>query len=125
MGLFNIFKSKEFEELLEKTLEEEMAKPEDKSEIYSEIINHYLMLLRFLNIDSFNEFHFPDYEDCRRVTVDGKEYDFDGLFNRRDLTATDTLSAIDCLISDLEEDGLQNILKKVEKEINIQSSTKK
>ena len=125
MGLFDFLKSKEFEELFEKTLEKELTKPEDKNAIYSEITNYYLMLLRFLNINNFSVFHFIDYEDCHRVIVDEKEYDFDNLFNHDNLDATNALCAIDCLISDLGEDSLPNLLKKIEKEVNIQGSTKK
>ena len=77
MGLFDIFKSKQFEELFEKALEEEMTNPQSKNQIYSEITNCYFMILSLLNVNSFKSFQFPDYEDCRKVVVDGKEYDFD------------------------------------------------
>ena len=65
-----------FEDLFKKTLEEEMSEPKNKSKLYDDIVNYYFMLLSLLKIDSFNSFHFHDYEDYRRVNVDEVEYDF-------------------------------------------------
>jgi hypothetical protein len=53
--------------------------------------------------------------------VDGNEYDFDDLFCHDNEQATDALCAIDCLISDLEEDNLEKMLRKIEKTINVQN----
>ena len=39
MNLFNILELKQFEEMFEKALEEELFKPQSKSEIYNEISN--------------------------------------------------------------------------------------
>ncbi len=121
MNLFNILKLKQFEEMFEKALEEELFKPQSKSEIYNEISNYYFVLLSLLKIDKFNSFNFPDYDDCRKIEVDGNEYDFDDLFCHDNEQATDALCAIDCLISDLEEDNLEKMLKIIEKTINVQN----
>ena len=121
MKLFNILKSKQFEKMFEKALEEELSKSQSKSEIYNEISNYYFTLLSLLKIDNFSSFNFPDYDDCRKIVVDRNEYDFDGLFRHDNEEATNALCAIDCLISDLEEDNLKKILKKIEKTINVQN----
>jgi hypothetical protein len=117
MGLFDVFKSKQFEELFEKALEEEMTNSQSKNQIYSEITNCYFMILSLLNVNSFKSFQFPDYEDCRKVVVDGKEYDFDNEFHHNDRNATEMLCTIDCLIADLEDD-IEAILGQIEKNIN-------
>lgn len=121
MGIFDFFKSKEFEELFEKALEEEMAKPHDKNEIYNEIANNYFVLLSLLNIDRFGLFQFYDYEDPRKVLVDATKHDFDNEFCHDDSNATEALCAIDCLIANLEEESLAKILNKIEKKINTQN----
>ncbi len=118
MNLFNKLKSKEFEEMLMEALEKEMAKPKSKNEMYNEIADYYFMLLNMLNINSFHSFHFPDYEDCRIVVVDEKEYDFDNEFCHNDLEATEALCAIECLIADMEATGIKTILKEVEIRVN-------
>lgn len=115
--LFAILNSKEFEESFDKALEEEMSNPQNINETYDEIASYYLKLLRLRNVDRFETFHFSDYEDCRRVIVDGMEYDFDRLFYHDDLEAADALCAMDCLMADLEDEP-ETILKKIEKTIN-------
>ncbi len=119
MGLFGVFKSKQFEELFEKELEREMTKPQSENEINSEIMNCFFMILSLLNVNKFNSFQFVDYEDCRRVVIDGNEYNFDNEFHHNDSNATQILCTIDCLIADLEEDNTEAILKKIEKKINL------
>ena len=118
MGSFDLFYSKKFEELVEKALEQEMAKPKSKNEIYNEIADHYLFLLSFLNVNTFTMFRFLDYDDCRKATVDECEYDFDRLFCHDDGAAAEALHSIDCLIADLDSESTENILKKTEKKIN-------
>ena len=125
MGLFDVFKSKRFTELFEKTLEKEMTNLKNESEIYNKIVNYYLLLLKFLNVKSFSSFHFIDYDDCRRVDVDGYKYDFDSRFRHNDRAATEALCAIDCLMADLEDENLENILKQVEEIINKQNKKMK
>lgn len=77
------------------------------------------MILSLLNVNKFNSFQFVDYEDCRRVVIDGNEYNFDNEFHHNDSNATQILCTIDCLIADLEEDNIEAILKKIEKKINL------
>lgn len=110
--IVNALKSKEFEDLSEKTLEEELSKRKNKSELYEDIANCYFMLLSLLEIDAFNSLYFPDYEDSRRVIVDEVEYDFDSAFSHNDRDATDALCAMDGLLSDLGEKSLEKVLKK-------------
>jgi carbonic anhydrase len=121
MNLFNLLKSKKFGKLLDKALDEQMFKTKSKGEIYSEIVNYYFLLLRKLSIDSFHSFHFPDYEDCRKVEVDGKEYDFENKFSHNDSDATEALCAIDCLITDLEANSIETVLKEIEDNLNSQN----
>ena len=118
MRSFDLFYSKKFEELVEKALEQEMAKPKNKNEIYNEIADHYLFLLGFLNVNTFTLFHFLDYDDCRKAAVDECEYDFGRLFCHDDGAAAEALHTIDCLIADLDGESTENILKKTEKKIN-------
>lgn len=121
MHLFDKLNLKQFGELLEKSLEEELAKPKNKSEIYNEIADYYFTLLNMLGINNFDAFHFPDYEDCRIVVVDEREYDFDNEFCHDDSDATEALCAIDCLISDLEEMSMETVLKKIEDIVNMRN----
>ena len=111
--LLNILGSEEFGA----GIDEELSKPKNKTEIYEEIVSYYLMLLSLLKIDCFHSFSFPDYDDCRTVTVDGVTYDFDSEFCHDDIDATDALCAIDCLMADLGEDTPEKMLKKVERTI--------
>ncbi|MBR3810805.1 MAG: hypothetical protein IKJ16_00540 [Agathobacter sp.] len=122
LNLFNKLRSKEFEQMFMEALEKEMAKPKSKNERYNAIADNYFMLFTLLNINSFHSFHFPDYEDCRVVVVDEKEYDFDNEFCHNDLEATEALCAIDCLIADLEATSMETILKEVEKRVNYQNT---
>ena len=77
----------------------------------------FFMILSLLNVNKFNSFQFVDYEDCRRVVIDGNEYNFDNEFHHNDSNATQILCTIDCLIADLEEDNIEAILKKIEKRL--------
>ena len=118
MNLFDIFNSENFDKMLEKALEKEMSKPQSKNQIYEELADNYIFLLNMLNIKNFNLFGFPDYEDCRRITIDSNEYDFNNEFNHNHKKVKEALYTIECLIADLEEDSLEKILKKIEKTIN-------
>jgi hypothetical protein len=115
MNLLNFFKSKKFEEMFKTALNAEMTKSPEKT--YEQMADSYLLLLKLLKVDEFSSFCFPNYEDCRRVTVDGTEYDFDNQFRHNDRKATEALCEIDSLIADLEDD-LKQILKKTEEIIN-------
>lgn len=116
MGLFDFLRSKNFDELFENELEKVMAEPEDVA-IYDEIAENYVTLLGLLNVFRFTSFTFPDREDCRRVTVDGMEYDFDAVFSHDD-AASHILAANDCLMADINED-VQTVLAAVEQRMKV------
>lgn len=110
------FKESGFAELFSQILSEELSKPYEpatKEELYEEIVDNYLFLIKELGIDEFNFFRFASYDYCREIIIDGKEYDLDGEFCHDDLEATEALCAIDCLIADLEDEDAETILKKV------------
>ena len=116
-NLFNALNTKEFSALFDVALDK---MPKSNDEIWGKLVSYYFILLHLLKIDNFNSFSFPDYEDCRTVVVDGIEYDFDSEFCHDDSEATNALCAIDSLMADLEEDNLEEILKILEKKINVQ-----
>lgn len=70
-----------------------------------------------MNINNFDFFEFPDYEDGHKVMVDTKEYDFDNIFSHNNSAAKELLCTIDCLIADLDESMVQ-VLKNIEKKMN-------
>ena len=118
MGLFHFLRSKKFEQLFEKELET-YTDPKEKDEIYDEIASNYLTILDLLKLKSFHTFRFPDHEDCRKISVDGREYDLDDAFRHNNRRATEALCAIDCLIADVEgsfESKLREIGKRVDTE---------
>ncbi len=98
----------------------EPSAPISDDEIYEEIVESYFVLIRELKIKSFNFFRFPDYDDPRLITVDGREYDLDDEFCHDDEDAAGALCAIDSLIPDLGV-GERKALKKTEKLINIRN----
>ena len=98
----------------------EPSAPISDDEIYEEIVESYFVLIRELKIKSFNFFRFPDYDDPRLITVDGREYDLDDEFCHDDEDAVGALCAIDSLIVDLSV-GERKALKKTEKLINIKN----
>lgn len=98
----------------------EPSAPISDDEIYEEIVESYFVLIRELKIKSFNFFRFPDYDDPRLITVDGREYDLDDEFCHDDEDAAGALCAIDSLIPDLETSE-RKALKKTEKLINIRN----
>ena len=116
--LFDIFKSKQFEELFENALEREMNRPQNENEILCEIKNCFFMIFSLLHVTDFNSFRFIDYDDRRRVMIDGNEYDFNNEFNHNDNNATEILCTIDCLMANLKEDNIEVSLRKLEKMLN-------
>ncbi len=94
----------------------------EAEELYDEIVDNYFILLNELKTDSFSQFYFADYEECRLICVDGKEYDLDSAFTHDDENAAGALCAIDCLLADLscclDCEGLDLYLKEIEKRIN-------
>ncbi|MBP3330418.1 MAG: hypothetical protein J6L89_06250 [Clostridia bacterium] len=89
-------------------------------ELYEEIVDNYFVLIKELGVDSFKTFSFISYDYCREITIDGIEYDFDSEFCHDDAEATEALCAIDCLISDSEEDE-EKLLRKIEEKINLRN----
>ena len=118
MELFDIFKSKQFEELFENVLEREMNRPQNENAILCEIKNCFFMIFSLLHVTDFNSFRFIDYDDRRRVMIDGNEYDFNIEFNHNDSNATEILCTIDCLMANLKEDNIEVSLRKLEKMLN-------
>lgn len=114
----NVFGDGKFENAFNSALEEALLNPKSTDEIYDELIDYYFLLLNLLDIFDFKKIHFPDYKDCRRISIDNKEYDFNDCFEHDDNEAAETLCAIDCLIADLQNDGEKSVLKKVENKIN-------
>lgn len=98
----------------------EPSAPITDDEIYEEIVESYFVLIRELKIKNFNFFRFPDYDDPRLITVDGREYDLDDEFCHDDEDAAGALCAIDSLIPDLGTSE-RKALKKTEKLINIRN----
>lgn len=118
MGWLDLVKCGRFGALLEKTLENEIANRPNRNEICDEIAACYTGLLRLLHVECCTSFRFPDYEDCRRVIVDGTEYDFDIEFHHGHRSATEMLCALDCLLSDLGESKMESKLKMIEQIMN-------
>ena len=114
----NVFGNGNFENAFNNALEEALSTPKSTAEIFDELTDNYYTLINILEINDFKKFHFPDYDDCRRVSVDGKEYDFNDCFDHNDDDATEALYAIDCLIADLQSNGKTGVLKKIENKIN-------
>ncbi len=111
-------KDSDFENLFNNALEEALSKPKSPDEIYDEIIENYFTLLSMLEIYDFKNFKFPDYDDCRKINIDGKEYDFNDCFEHDNDEATEALCAIDCLIADLQTETTTPVLNKIEEMIN-------
>lgn len=65
MGWLDLVKCGRFGALLEKTLENEIAKRPNRNEICDEIAACYTGLLRLLHVECCTSFRFPDYEGCR------------------------------------------------------------
>ncbi len=108
----------DFESIFNNTLEEGLSNPKSINEIYIEITDYYFTLLNILEIRDFKSFNFPDYTDCRKITVDGKEYDLNDCFDSDDVEASESLCAIDCLIADLQTETTDPVLNKIEEVIN-------
>ncbi len=89
----------------------------DENDLYSQLSDTYIRLLKKLKINNFSSFCFPDYSDPRIVVVDGKKYAFDSLFSHNDSDAAECLCEIDALIADMDENE-DTILKEIEKRIS-------
>lgn len=118
------FKESGFAELFGQILSEQLSEPYEpatEEDLYEEIVDNFFIVIQELGIDKFNLFRFVNYDYCREIIVDGKEYDLDGEFCHDDMEATEALCAIDCLIADLEIYNEETILKNIEKRINIRN----
>ena len=105
-------------------LSEKLSEPSGlltEEEIYEEIADNYLTLVKLLGISDFSSFCFKSYDSSREITVDGKEYDLSGEFCHDDEDATAALCAIDCLIADLEREDTEGLLKEIESLVNIRN----
>ena len=88
-------------------------------EIMSDLVKCFKTILKELKIQEVTEFTFVDYDYPRLITINGKEYDLDGAFDK-DEDAGAALYEIDALIGDLVCDfGMkcEQVLKLIEKEI--------
>lgn len=110
-------KFEKFAENLENLFSGDNFPSPDEDEIYSQISDAYIILLKKLKINKFTSFCFSDYSDPRIVVVDGKKYDFDSLFSHNDSIAAECLCEIDALIADMDKNE-ETILKEIEKRMS-------
>lgn len=115
-----LLNDKKFESEFDKEIERILSQRKSEKEIYSEITNIFFQLLKLFHINDFNSFRFYDYEDFRKVVIDGKEYDLE-----KSKKMKNSLYTIDCLIADLDEDNFELILKKIEEKINVEMKNEK
>lgn len=117
------FKESGITKVFMEMLSEKLTEPSElltEEEIYEETADSFFTLIRLLGIKEFSFFRFKNYDYCREIIIDGKEYDLDGEFCHNDEDATGALCAIDCLIADLDDD-IEAVLKKTESIINIRN----
>ncbi len=118
------FKESGITEMFMEMLSEKLAEPSGlltEEEVYEEIADNFFILIDLLGINDFSFFRFKNYNYCREIIIDGKEYDLDGEFCHDDEEATEALCAVDCLIADLDEDDEEAVLKKTESLINVRN----
>ena len=87
-------------------------------ELYKEIVDNYFILIDELGITDFNFFRFARYDYCREIIIDKQNFDLDAEFCHDDSEATEALCATECLIADISNKSVEDILKKVESMIN-------
>jgi len=117
MNFFDI-NMNDFNILLEKELEKRMSSDKNENNTYKDIASNYLLLVELLGVENFKQVKFTDYVDCFLIEVDGKVYDLSKSFSHNNLEATEAICAIECLIADLQEKNIENVLKKTEIIIN-------
>ena len=108
-------------DLFKEILSEELCEPFEPvsvDSLYEEIVDNYFILMQELDIDSFNFFRFASYDYCREIIIDKQNFDLDAEFCHDDSVATEALCAIECLIADISNKSVEDILKKVESMIN-------
>ena len=108
-------------EFFKEMLSEELCESFDYDSVdslYEEIVDNYFILIDELGITAFNFFRFASYDYCRKIIIDKQNFDLDVEFCHDDLEATEALCAIECLIADISNESVEDILKKVESMIN-------
>lgn len=118
------FEESGFAELFGRILCEKLDEPYEpatEEELYEEIVDNFFSLIQELGIEHFDFFRFVNYDYCREIIIDGKEYDLDIEFCHDDQDASEALCAIDCLIADMESNNYTATLKKIETMINVRN----
>lgn len=111
-GVIELFKN-----MLSEELSESFDYVEEES-LYEEIVDNYFILIDELGITDFNFFRFARYDYCREIIIDKQNFNLDAEFCHDDSEATEALCAIECLIADISNKSVEDILKKVESMIN-------
>ena len=108
-------------ELFKEMLSEELYEPFESvsvDSLYEEIVDNYFVIIDEIGITDFNFFRFARYDYCREIIIDKQNFDLDAEFCHDDLVATEALCAIECLIADISNESVENILRKVESMLN-------
>ena len=108
-------------ELFKEMLSEELYEPFDSvsvNSLYEKIVDNYFILINELGITDFNFFRFARYDYCREIIIDKQCFDLDAEFCHDDLVATEAMCAIECLIADISNESVEDILRKVESMLN-------
>lgn len=116
--LFKFFSSEEFEELFEKKFDQVLQQKTSDEELIREIAEHYLVLINVVCRD-FGKVRLHR-SDCRKISIDGKRYDFDAILTHGNPEQTEHLIAIDALLSDLSSTD-RTVLVQIEEAINEKS----
>ena len=106
-----------FKEMLSEELNEPFE-PVSVDSLYEEIVDNYFILINELGITDFNFFRFARHDYCREIIIDKQCFDLDAEFGHDDLVATEALCAIECLIADVSNESVEDILRKVESMLN-------
>ena len=106
-----------FKEMLSEELNEPFE-PVSVDSLYEEIVDNYFILINELGITDFNFFRFVRYDYCREIIIDKQSFDLDAQFCHDDLVATEAMCAIECLIADVSNESVEDILRKVESMLN-------
>ena len=108
-------------ELFKEMLSEELYEPFDSvsvDSLYEKIVVNYFILINELGITDFNFFRFARYDYCREIIIDKQCFDLDAEFCHDDLVASEAMCAIECLIADVSNESVEDILRKVESMLN-------
>ena len=106
-----------FKEMLSEELNEPFE-PVSVDSLYEEIVDNYFILINELGITDFDFFRFVRYDYCREIIIDKQCFDLDAEFCHDDLVATEAMCAIECLIADISNESVEDILRKVESMLN-------